>query len=140
MIEEHPEHKAVTTDVASFILGWNTKNGWYPVGKPVTTPVSLSKKRFHSFGALYDGGFDCRFYDRADRYSTMDMLGHLHHRHGKIIVILDNAGYHASGDVIKFVESYGGDIILAFLPPYTPELNPTGTVEAVKKINCKRSV
>jgi len=40
-------------DEASNITGWNTQNGRYPVGRPVTTPVSLSGKRFHPFGALH---------------------------------------------------------------------------------------
>jgi len=40
-------------DEASHITGWNTQNGWYPVGRPVRTPVSLSGKRFHPFGALH---------------------------------------------------------------------------------------
>jgi len=34
-------------------MQWNTQNGWHPIGMPVTTPVSLSGKRFHSFGALH---------------------------------------------------------------------------------------
>ena len=74
--------------------------------------------------ALHRDGFDCRFYDRANRHSFADMLGHLHHKYDKIIVLLDNAGYHKAQDVKKFVESYGGRIILVYLPPYTPELNP----------------
>ena len=115
----------VTVDEASFIIGWNTKNGWYPKGRPVTTPVSLSRKRFYSFGALYDGGFDCRFYAKADSYGFVDMLGHLHLKHGKIIVFLDNASYHKSKMVNDFVDSYDGDIVPACLPVYTPELNTT---------------
>jgi len=29
----------IALDEASHIIGWNTQNGWYPVGRPVTTPV-----------------------------------------------------------------------------------------------------
>ncbi len=125
IIRSHPDHTVITVDEASFIIGWNTKNGWYLKGKPVTTPVSLSRKRFYSFGALYDGGFDCRFYAKANSYSFVDMLGHLHLKHGKIIVFLDNASYHKSKMVNDFVDSYDGDIVLVYLPVYTPELNTT---------------
>ena len=52
------------------------------------------------------------------------MLDRLHRKFGKIIVVLDNAAYHKSAEVKKFVESCGKDIILLYLPPYTPELNP----------------
>ena len=114
----------VAADEASFIIGWNTKNGWYPRGGPVTTPVSLSRKRFYAMGALHRDGFDCRSYDRADRHSFRDMLGHLHRNHGKIIILLDNAGYHKAQDVKDFIRSFNGDIIPVYLPPYTPELNP----------------
>jgi len=40
-------------DEASYIIGWSTQNGWYPIGMPVTIPVSLSRKRFHPLGALH---------------------------------------------------------------------------------------
>ena len=124
IIGDNPGHGAVAADEASFIMGWNTRNGRYPRGEPVTTPVSLSRKRFCPFGALHRDGFDCRFCDRAGRYSFMDMLGHLYRRHGKIIVLPDNAGCHKARDVTGFIESFGGGIIPVYLPPYTPELNP----------------
>lgn len=41
-----------------------------------------------------------------------------------IIVIADNARYHTSAKVNDFVASTNGDIILANLPRYSPELNP----------------
>lgn len=41
-----------------------------------------------------------------------------------IIVIADNARYHTSARVVAFVESTNGDITLAHLPRYSPELNP----------------
>jgi len=46
-------YTVIALDEASHIIGWNTWNGWYPVGRPVRTPVSLSRKRFHSFGELH---------------------------------------------------------------------------------------
>jgi len=41
-----------------------------------------------------------------------------------IIVIADNARYHTSAKVVDFVSSTNGDITLANLPRYSPELNP----------------
>jgi transposase len=41
-----------------------------------------------------------------------------------IIVIADNARYHTSAKVVAFVASTNGDITLANLPRYSPELNP----------------
>jgi transposase len=40
-----------------------------------------------------------------------------------IIVIADNARYHHSKKVQAFLETQLGEIIIAFLPAYSPELN-----------------
>lgn len=41
-----------------------------------------------------------------------------------VFVIADNARYHHSKRVQEFLEENKGSIMMAFLPPYTPELNP----------------
>lgn len=41
-----------------------------------------------------------------------------------IIVIADNARYHHSKETQKFIESETDNILMAFLPAYSPELNP----------------
>lgn len=41
-----------------------------------------------------------------------------------IFVIADNARYHHSKKVQAFLETQQGKIMMAFLPPYSPELNP----------------
>ncbi len=41
-----------------------------------------------------------------------------------IIVIVDNARYHRSKETARFLESHSEDYVMAFLPPYSPELNP----------------
>lgn len=52
-------------------------------------------------------------------------LKKLHHDAGKpIIVIADNASYHKSKKTRTFVEQSKGEITLAYLPRYAPELNP----------------
>jgi len=126
-------------DEASHIIGWNTQSSWYLKGRPAAAPVTLSRKRFHSLGALVDGSFECRFYDRANGDSFIDLLGHLRHKYGKLIVILDNAAYHKSGKVARFIGSCNGDIIPVYLPPYTPELNPIEVQwKMVRKVTANR--
>jgi transposase len=41
-----------------------------------------------------------------------------------IIVIADNARYHHSKETQKFIEAEADSILMAFLPAYSPELNP----------------
>ncbi len=40
------------------------------------------------------------------------------------MVVADNARYHHSKLVQVFLEDQEGEIMMAFLPPYSPELNP----------------
>ena len=42
----------------------------------------------------------------------------------KFVYVLDNAFCHRSEKVNRFIGSTVGDIVLVFLPPYTPQLNP----------------
>ena len=44
----------------------------------------------------------------------------------KTRVRLDSASYHKSGTVMDYPAYVNGDIRLVFLPPYTPQLSPTG--------------
>jgi len=41
-----------------------------------------------------------------------------------ILVIADNARYHHANKVKEFLDNQDGEIMLAFLPAYSPELNP----------------
>ena len=41
-----------------------------------------------------------------------------------IFVIADNARYHHSTKVQAFLQTHVGEIMMAFLPAYSPELNP----------------
>ena len=48
----------------------------------------------------------------------------LQNTYPKFVYVLDNASCHRSEKVNRFIESTGRDIVLVFLPPYTPQLNP----------------
>jgi len=139
IMRDNPGHTVTAVDAASHIIGRDTRSGRYPKGRPATAPVTLSRKRFHSFGALVDGGFECRLCDRLNGDSFTGLPGRLRHKYGKLIVVLDNAGYHKSKKVAEFVGSCNGDIIPVYLPPYTPELNPTeGQWKMMRKATANR--
>jgi len=126
-------------DEASHIIGWDARSSWYPRGRPATAPATLSRKRFHSLGALLGDGFECRLCDRANGDRFIDLLGHLRHRYGRLIGILDNAGYHKSKKAARFIGSCNGDIIPVYLPPYTPEPSPIETQwKMVRKATANR--
>jgi hypothetical protein len=71
---------------------------------------------------------DMRFSFIADRMNSkkfIEFLKKLHRDAGKpILVITDHARYHHSHEAQPFVGQQEGRILLAFLPAYSPELNP----------------
>ena len=48
----------------------------------------------------------------------------LRQKYGKVAFVTDNAGSHKSKLIQKYLRSTGGDVVLIYLPPYTPQLNP----------------
>ena len=61
----------------------------------------------------------------------LDYLMRRTYRKREIHVILDNARYHHAKLLRPWLKQYSGDIILDYLPPYSPELNP---IERVWKL------
>ncbi len=100
------------------------KRGWTKRGRRLTTPSSPSRQRRYIFGVLAAGIFHFMFYEKANTGSFCDFLERVHERYGKVPIFLDNASYHRSGGVKETLKKYDGQIILEYLPPYTPELNP----------------
>jgi transposase len=55
----------------------------------------------------------------------VEFLGHLRRQiPGKLLVIWDGLAVHRSRTVRAYVEGTAGDLVLAQLPAYAPELNP----------------
>ena len=62
--------------------------------------------------------------ERANSETFVEFLKGLRQEYGRLVTLLDNASYHRYGAVNEFVKSTCGEIKLAYLPPYTPQLNP----------------
>ena len=99
-------------------------------GKKGETPVvENSGGRFglNVISAVTPRG-DMRFSFITDGMNSKKFIGFLKKLHrdaGKpILVITDNARYHHSKETQTFIEEQEGQILLAFLPAYSPELNP----------------
>lgn len=102
----------------------------YTWGKIGETPIvrdSGSRFSLNVISAVTPRG-DMRFSFIPDNMNSarfIQFLKKLRKDAGKpIIVITDNARYHHSKETQAFVESQGNEIIMAFLPAYSPELNP----------------
>jgi len=99
---------------------------WAPIGQ---TPQLVFS---HSWGQLsvIAGITWWQFYFRLYRGSirgqqAAEFLGHLRRQiAGKLLVIWDGLAVHRSRTVQKHVQRTQGDLVLARLPAYAPELNP----------------
>ena len=98
--------------------------GWRRTGGKDTIQSSHSKKSVKMFGVLGEDGYRIRVADALNSDTFIDFLKWLLKTIPKFALILDNAGYHTSNKVSKFIESTNGRIKLIFLPPHTPQLNP----------------
>ena len=61
-------------------------------------------------------------------------------RNKKFVFILDNAPWHKSSCIKNYLEGLGKNIKVEFLPPYSPELNPTETCWKIIRGNVTNSV
>jgi len=104
---------------------------WGKVGKTPVVKDSGGRFSLSVISAITPRG-DMRFSFIEGRMNSkrfIDFLKQLQGDAGKpIIVIADNAKYHHSRETQRFIEkqkgSKKGEIIMAFLPPYSPEYNP----------------
>jgi transposase len=62
------------------------------------------------------------FGDRLNSKQFLKFLKRLHDRYPLLFVILDNAKWHKAKRVLNYCEK--NSLLLEFLPPYSPELNP----------------
>jgi len=60
--------------------------------------------------------------EKINQHSFKKFIQRLHHKFGKIVLLLDNASWHHAKSIEKYIKKR--DIILIFLPPYSPEINP----------------
>ena len=114
---------------------------WRRTGRRNTVKTTFSRQSVKMFGALGKDGFCIRPADALNSETLIEFLKELRQIYPKFAMMLDNAGCHKSLVVSRFTGSTGGDIKLIYLPPYTPQLNPTGVrYMALKRLLAGRPV
>ena len=106
---------------------------WRQKGVRDATRVGFGRKLCSISGAVGPGGIKLHATDRLGGGEFINFLKMLYEEYGPFILIPYNASYHKSAAVNEFLESVGGRIILQFIPPYTPQMNPTETQWRVAK-------
>lgn len=125
-----PEISLWAEDEAHFNLHGSSSRIWAPIGEQPEQLFKPTRKKVGYFGAvsLDTGQLE---YQRAESFNALSFLQFLEQMlviqaviKKKIYLILDNSRYHHANLLQDFLEEQKNKLVLWFLPPYSPELNP----------------
>lgn len=123
LIKSNPEAEIFFFDEARFGTHSNLGHGWFPKGTRTTVKVKIGYQNFYLYGAASPiSGEHFELILPSANTECMNIFFQemsLAIGDRKIIFIMDGAGWHKSKGLIV-----PPNIIIIFLPPYSPELNP----------------
>ena len=111
---------------------------WAPKGKQPRVHSASTREKVGLFGAvsLATGQLVTQQAPTFNAETFHQFLCYLlQFTHGPILLILDNAKYHHALKLNPFFTTYQAQFHRAFLPPYSPELNP---IERVWRITRRK--
>ena len=113
----HPTHQA------------QAAGRWLPRGQRCAFDVTTGRDRLNLHGAidLETGLTRIKEVQTVDAQSSIDLFASLERAYStmsRIHVFLDNARYHHARAVQDWLQQPGRRIVLHFVPPYCPHLNP----------------
>ena len=127
----------MSIDEASFQLTTSYKRIWFLKGEKPKRAFFWSNKKLTVFGALTSSSkFFYEFYNSQNSFTFSCFLENLFawlDPRKKYVFIMDNAGFHKTNIVRDLFEEHKKEIIIEFIPPYSPELNPIETCWKVTK-------
>jgi len=84
--------------------------------------INNSNQKTGVFGALGVGKSITKLSTKINGKKYLSFIKCLNKNHKKLCIIVDNATWHLTKDVMNFIKQK--EIKLIRLPPYSPELNP----------------
>ena len=119
----NPNRRAFFFDEGRFGLQSTVMRLWAEKGKPLDIKVKQGYKNFYIYSAVCPLTGDCfsLFMPEVNTEMMHIYLTELNKAFPdkEIILIMDHASWHKSDTLLKFDK-----LIIKFLPPYSPELNP----------------
>ena len=101
---------------------------WMSRGLLLKQAIKSFGRRYTCLGALGPEGF---FWKYCERGNTGTMIGFVREtvaKHGRILLVMDNASYHKSKAFVREMAKLGGAVKIVYLPTYSPDLNPVEMV------------
>ena len=136
-------YSIITFDEVGFRLVPVYKRVWYFRGQRPKGFFFWSNKKLNLFGALIDGKkLFYEFFISINSLTFRTFLNDLKKKLSmkkKYIFLFDNASYHKSAIVMKFIHEDIPNVVVEFFPPYCPELNPTETCWKTARANVTNS-
>ena len=124
-------YSIITFDEVGFRLVPVYKRVWYFRGQKPKGFFFWSNKKLNLFGALIDGKkLFHEFFISLNSLTFRTFLNDLKKKLSgkkKYVFLLDNASYHKSSIITRFIQEEIPNAFVEFLPAYCPELNPTET-------------
>ncbi len=122
-LKKHPEKELHFFDEARFGTHSKSGHGWFKTGSRTQVNVKLGFQNFYMYSSVNPvTGEDYTFItENVNTESFKCFLEQLSKQLGEreIILVLDGASWHKSKDLKIPI-----NIMLMYLPPYSPELNP----------------
>ena len=130
----------MSEDEVHFYQGSTVTRKWSLKGKQpnVTTASGRNKVGYYGAVDLVTGRLITMKEEKFTQYTFKTFLDHLlfFNKLHKIILLLDNAMWHHAKSIQKYVEEHEDRIVLLFLPPYSPDLNPIERVWRITRKHC----
>ena len=123
------------------------KYGWGPVGvTPEQYQMLKRSKRWSILPAftvhgyldwvIFQGSITAEIFNSFIKENVLPYCGRYDLREARSVLVLDNARIHHSEELREMCEEAG--VLLEFLPPYSPDLNPIETSFALLKAYLRR--
>jgi transposase len=126
LVKKTPEEEPILfMDAVHPTMNTKTSCGWIRTGTEKLIKTSGSRTRLDIIGAINLKNMEVKVkrFQTVNSESIIEFFDFLKEKcPGKIHIILDQSGYHTSGETLKAAKKR--DIELHFLPPYSPNLNP----------------
>ena len=117
-------YAVLTVDEVGSMCGTSPGYGWLQAKSRDEVRTGFSTKAIRLFGELGQDRIHVKAVERTNSETFVEFLKELRQEYGRLVILLDNASYHRYRAVNEFVKPTCGEINLAYLPPYTTQLNP----------------